>query len=52
MGDFEFMFRKHYGDSLDKYTSWDEFENDVEMVGMNVDAVYQYMLANYSKSAA
>lgn len=50
--DFEFMFRKHYGDSLDKYTSWDEFENDIEMVGMNVDAVYQYMLANYSKSAA
>ena len=52
MGDVEFMFRKHYGDSLDKYTSWDEFENDVEMVGMNVDAVYQYMLANYRKSAA
>ena len=50
--DFEFMFRKHYGDSLDKYTSWDEFVNDKEMVDMHVEAVQQYMLAKYSKSAA
>lgn len=52
LNEFEFMFRKHYGDSLNKYTSWDEFENDVEMIDMHVDAVYHHMLAIYSKSAA
>ena len=52
MNEFESMFRKHYGDSLDKYTSWDEFVNDKEMVDMHVEAVQQYMLAKYSKSAA
>ena len=50
--EFESKFRKFFGDKLDKYTSWDEFINDIDGLDLNVDAVYYSMVEKYNKSAA
>lgn len=53
MGEFEWQFRKLIGDKLDKYTSWDEFINDIDTEVAPVEnAVFYSMKEKFNKLAA